>query len=231
MDRVLWDKIEDDYRKAKEYLWCPQNAVNWHRDEDQGRYYMWCAYHAASLSEEKDSLMWARILIMMSRENFNLSEYERFHKFISPAKIAYDEAKAFGCQISDKELEFVNRTYDNLKYVLEKTDESERQFEEAYACIEGLNEIKDFSFHDSKPVHFEHQSNRALLKLDYYGVCVTLEFTELLSINVDDIDPIANWILCFYCYPLLWNPKYYCFDIGYYRIICEHIRVIEVVRG
>ena len=226
----LWEKIAADYKTAKDCLWCPRHSDGWMRQEDKGRCHLWQAYYAAKTSEEKeDPLLYARILMMMSHENYNYSDYDRFHKFIGPAKEAYEDAMASGQHVSDKELEEVNRLFNNLQYVLKKTENTTEQIMEAYALVKGLDKIPEFGFHDSKPVHFEYQDDRALLKLDHYGVCVTLEFTGLTDVQVDG-DPTCNWINDFYCYPLFWNPKYYYFDVGYYRITCEHIRVIEVTR-
>ena len=226
----LWQKIADNYRTAKDCLWCPRHAGVWMRQDDKGRYHLWQAYYEAMTSEKKeDPLLYARILMMMSHENYNYSDYDRFHKFIAPAKDAYEDARASGQTVSDKELEEVNRYYDSLRYVLKKTENTKEQITDAYSCVEGLNDIEEFCFHDSKPVHFEHQDNRALLKLDYDGLCVTFEFTGLMDVQVDG-DPTCNWINDFYCYPLFWNPKYYYFDVGYYRITCEHIKVIEVTQ-
>ena len=61
MEKELWNKIAEDYEMAKKYLWGQKDALNWRRDDEQGYYYLWCAYHAAIMSEEKDSLLYARI--------------------------------------------------------------------------------------------------------------------------------------------------------------------------
>ena len=230
MEKELWSKIAEDYEMAKKYLWCPKDAVNWHRDEEQGYYYLWCAYHAATVSEEKDFLLYARILMMMSQESHNITDYRRFHALIAPAMAAYEAAISSGCSVSEKELSEVRRTYDRLLYVLKKTDETPEEIENAYSLIEGLPGVEDFCFHDSKPIYFELQKECALLKLDYNGLCVTFEFTGLMNVHVET-DPVCDWIDEFYCYPLFDNPKHLYFDVGFYRITCEHIRVVDITRN
>ena len=112
MEKELWNRIAEDYEMAKKYLCVPPNTLNWRRDDEQGYYYLWCAYHAAIMSEEKDSLLYARILVMMSRENHHITEYRRFHTLIAPAMVAYEEAISSGCSVSEKELSDVRKTYD-----------------------------------------------------------------------------------------------------------------------
>ena len=229
MNKELWNKVAENYEMAKKCFWCPKDVLNWHRNDEQGYYYLWCAYHAATMSEEKDSLLYARILVMMSQENHNISDYRRFHTMIAPAMAAYEEAISSGCSVSEKEFAVIKGTYDRLKYVLKKTDESPEEIEKAYSIIEGLPGFEDFCFHDSKPIYFEHHEESALLKLDYNGLCVTFEFTGLLEIQINT-DPVCDWIDEFHCYPLFHNTKYICFDVGLYRITCEHIRVVNVTR-
>ena len=230
MEKELWNKIAEDYEMAKKYLWGQKDALNWRRDDEQGDYYLWCAYHAAIMSEEKDSLLYARILVMMSRENHHITEYRRFHTLIAPAMVAYEEAISSGCSVSEKELLDVRKTYDRLMYALKRTDDSPEEIEKAYSIIEGLTEDEDFCFHDSKPVYFELQEKRALLQLDYNGHCVTFEFTGLFDVWVDT-DPVCDWVQEFYCYPLFDIPNRLYFDIGFYRITCEHIRAVNVTRN
>ncbi len=229
MKKELWNKIAENYEMAKKYLWCPEEALNWHRDDEQGQYYLWCAYHDATMSEGKDVLLYARILVMMSQETYNITDYRRFHTLVAPAMAAYEEAISSGCSVSEKELAVVKRTYDRLLYALKKTDDSPEEIENAYSIIEGLSDVKDFCFHDSKPVYFEHHDECALLKLDYNGFCVTLEFTGIKEIQVAT-DPVCEWINEFYCYPLFHNPKCLYFDVGSYRITCEHIRAVNISR-
>ncbi|MCQ2439202.1 MAG: hypothetical protein MJ074_05540 [Oscillospiraceae bacterium] len=223
----LWKRIVDNYQIAKQCLWCPKNASGWHRQEDKGRYHLWQAYYEAKTAEHIiDNLLYARILMMMSHEHFNVSDYDRFHKYIAPAREAYSKAVATGQTVTEQELKAVNLSFESLQYTLKKTENTREQSMAAYACVDGLNDIKDFCFHDSKPVYFEHQDNRALLKLDYDGICVTFEFTDLLEFEANG-DPTCNWINDFYCYPLFHNPEYYFFDVGYYRITCKQIRVYK----
>ena len=227
----IWKAIAEDYDMAKQCLWCPKHACNWFRQEDKGRYHLWKAYYAATQAETKANLLYARVLMMMNDEQYNAWEHDRFRKYVAPAKEAYEAAiREVGKQPTAKEMEKVNFLYDSLQYVLKKTENTSEQVIEAYKLIEGLNDVQDFCFHDSKPIWFEHTSETARLKLDFDGLVVTFEFEGLVDIEVNG-DPTTNWINDFYCYPAFHNKDLLKFDIGYYRILCEKIKVIAVERA
>ena len=88
----IWNSIANDYEEAKKCLWCPKNSGVWYRDEDKGMYHLWRAYFEAVQATTKDDLLYARVLMMMNDEQHNLHEYTRFHKYIAPAKEAYERA-------------------------------------------------------------------------------------------------------------------------------------------
>ena len=116
-------------------------------------------------------------------------------------------------QAETKEMEKVNFLYDSLKYVLKKIENTSEQVIEAYKHIEGLNDVQDFCFHDSKQIWFEHTSETAKLKLDFDGIVVTFGFDGIIDIEVNG-DPTMNWINDFYCYPAFHNKNVLHFDIG-----------------
>lgn len=227
---VFWLNVRTNYELAKKYLWCPKHANEWHRDEVNGMYHLWTAYNIAVTSTLKENLTYARVLVMMSDEQHNVDSYTRFHQYIAPAMEAYDRAKAAGKFPTEKEYAKAKRSYDALKYKLDKTSGTEEQYEAAYALIEGMDAVPDFCFHDSKPVYFEQTADRAILKLQFHEITVTLEFSEIVDFTAEG-DPLTNWINDFYCYPSFHNPELIRFDVGYYRIDCKAIRVIDVQRG
>ena len=229
MDTGIWKTISDEYKAAKKCLWCPKHSGNWWRDDDGGMYHLWRAYHLATAAEEKDSLLYARILMMMNDEIHNVYSHTRFHKYVEPAMAFYNKAIEAGDKPCEKELEKARFYYNSLKYELEMTAETSEQYEKSYSMIPGLNEIEDFQFHDSKPLHFEHDSTSAKLVLKYDSVTVTFAFEGLVEIEVNG-DPTVNWINDFYCYRAFHNDKLLKFDIGYYRILCENINIVKVVR-
>lgn len=226
----IWETILSDYKIAKQCLWCPKHAGYWYREEDRGMYHLWKAYYAAIQADTKENLLYARILMMMHDEQHHADKYDRFHKYVAPAKEAYEKALLEDRKPTGKELEKVNFLFDSLSYVLKKRENTEEQYRDAYALIEGLDEIPDFQFHDSKPIWFEHTSENAVLKLNFDGVIVTFRFEVLVDIEVNG-DPVCNWINDFYCYRLFPGDKLIRFDIGYYVIHCEKISVIAVERG
>lgn len=227
----LWEHIEEEYKSARACLVCPRHQSNWSRNEDTGMYHLYCAYQMARTSITKQHLLYARILSLMSWENRNISEYEKLHKFLKPALDEYGKAlEEDGPKPFDKELEGIRQTVAELTYLCERTSNSKEEINRAYGLLEGHELLDDFEFHDSKPVYFEHTSDRALLKLNYGGIIATFEFTGLYDIEING-DPKCNWIPDFYCYHSYWKSSCLVFDIGYYKVYCEHIRVATVERA
>lgn len=220
MNNQKWFEIKEDYDIARISLWCPKEAIEWKRDNDKGYYHLWKAYYAAIEQDEKEELLYARILIMMAREDRNsyFNHYYRFHKYIEPAKDAYDKAIANNELISDKEYEELVRTYNYLTYMLKLEDGSK----ESYSLIPGLNELEEFCFHDSKPIRFEHLGDKAELDLEYYEITIRIRFERIFDIRLE-CDPVCNWINEFYCYRDFYIPERIVFDIGFYKIVCEAI--------
>ena len=216
-----WSSILEDYEAAKFALWCPDHLGNWRQDDDKGYYHMWKAYYAAITAEEKEPLIFARILIMMGDEqNYKQPDYTRLHRYYLPAREQYQLAIKAGLKPTQKELEHMQFYTDSLIY---KFECEEKPYDEQVSYIEGHEVLSDFGFHDSKVVSFSHDKNSACMKLKYTRTL------ELFFEEVDDIeiktDPVCDWINDFYCYPTFYNNKKYVFDIGFYKIICSRIVV------
>lgn len=216
-----WSVILEDYEAAKQALWCPKHCGNWSRDEDKGYYHMWKAYYSALAAEEKEPLIFARILMMMGNEqNCKQSDYTRLHRYYLPAKEQYQLAIETGLHPSEKELGHMRLYVDSLNYQFECENKS---YDEQISYIEGFEALSDFGFHDSKVIFFSHDENSATMKFK------DIKTLELLFEEVDDIqirtDPVCDWINDFYCYPTFYNKKKYVFDIGFYKIICSRIIV------
>jgi len=221
-----WNEIKQHYDNARECLWNSPKKSVWHREEDKGMFHLWTAYYYAKTSEEKDSLLYTRILWMMSCENYQLSEYDKYHNYLVPAKEINNKLIADGKDsLSEKELSMLENQLKWIGYRLKKMDNSQEEYEAAYNLIDGLR--KDFNFHDGKVVQFEHSENTALMKIqDGNGdEILTFEFKGLYDINIS-VDPVADWIFDFYCYRLSEESNRIIFDIGLYKIMCEKIRVL-----
>lgn len=184
------------------------------------------AYVAAMEAETvEDHLLFARILFSMYREHTRcMDDHESLRFYIAPGWEQVKKAVANGQRLTAKELAYYQETFEDLSYQVTQTTESPEQDKQAYAMIDGLSEIPDFCFHDSKPVHFEHGSDYALLTLEYYDIRLILEFDNPYEIQVNG-DPLTNWIKDFHCYRSFRNPKHITFDVGYYHIECEGVRV------
>lgn len=220
-----WIQISEDYKTARFALWCPRHHNNWSRDETKGYYYMWKAYYAAINAEEKEPLVFARILVMMGDEmNYKQGDHTRLYKYYLPAKEQYELAVKAGLKPSDKELEKVNFYTNMLTYQFECEG---RNYDEQLSLIEGHEKLKDFGFHDSKVIFFSHDKTSAVMKLKYNNEKVLeLHFKDIYDIEIHT-DPVCNWINEFYCYPMFSCKDRLCFDIGFYKIICTKILVAE----
>ena len=220
-----WNEIKSEYNKAKDALWCPEEAQTWHRDEETGHYYMLSAYNKARQAEPKDYLLYARVLAMMADEHrFMVTDYDLYHKYVMPAIDSYALAEEAGQHPTDKELDKIHLLADFLKYKLDRED---APYEEQIKWIHGYEKLDDFGFHDSKPVWFEHAEESARLKLKYGNTAVMFLFDGITDIHVD-CDPVASWIEEFYCYPSFHNKELFVFDAGYYKITCTSISVENI---
>lgn len=231
MGSSIWNKIAEDFEIAKQCLWAQDNKSGWHRDQDKGLYYMMEAYYLAITAEEKDNLLYARILMMVHFENPSRGEFEytHFNKYVAPAKAAFDAAVLEGKKPTEKELEMVSKEYAYLKYVIEKTDgfQEEIEFKDIYDKVSELGNGAEFSMCDSKPIYFEHDTDMAILKLKNEYTTVTLSFRGVLDITVS-CDPLTDYVSEAYLYPCYGNKNRVCFDIGSYVILCESVEVINV---
>lgn len=220
-----WIQIYDDYKKAKSALWEQKNCLKWQRDENTGCYYMWKAYYNALMAEEKEPLIFARILIMLAKEqNYKQSDYTRLHHYLLPAKEQYQFAFEAGLFPAKKELEQMNFEIDRLNYKFSCED---APYDKQVAFIEGYEKLSDFEFHDSKVIFFSHDKNSATMELDYCDLTLKLLFEKIDDIHIDT-NPVCDWINDFYCYPCFYNKNKLFFDIGFYQIICSKITVISI---
>lgn len=221
----IWTQILEDYKTACHALWNPEHHNNWSRDETKGYYHMWKAYYTALNAEEKEPLVFARILVMMGDKMYHKQEdYTRLHKYYLPAKEQYELAIKAGLKPSDKELEHMNLYTDMLIYQFECEN---KNYYEHLSYIEGYEKLTDFGFHDSKVIFFSHDKTNAIMKLKYNSEKILeLHFEDIYDIEIHT-DPFCDWINEFYCYPLFSDKNRLRFDIGFYRIVCTKIFVAK----
>lgn len=221
-----WKTICEDYESARAALWNSKQCSNWRRDEDKGYYHLWKSYYTALNAEEKEPLLFARILMMMgSTQNYKQSDCIRLHRYYLPAKELYEIAIESGLQPTEKELKQMKLHIDILTYQFAC---EEKPYKEQLAYIEGYENLSDFSFYDSKVVFFSHDENSADLKLKYSSV-LELHFEDVDEIVIRT-DPVCDWVNDFYCYPAFHNRNKLIFDIGFYRILCSKIVVTSYER-
>ena len=224
-----WEQIISDYKTAWNCLVCPKHCNEWHREENKCLFYLLKAYLAAVEEPEKDHLWYARILKQMAYPgHFNISDYERFKKYIEPAMAEYDlvdESEKF-----EKEISMARQEYEVLKAQNDfKADDGEKSYKRYLSLIENseLFYEKDVWFHDGKVISFKHENDTATLKYEYDNYIVTIGFDGILDIHLYyDTD---EYICDFYCYPVFpdkTNTKV--FDIGSHKITCKTIKVMSI---
>lgn len=224
-----WKEIIEHYEKAKGYLWGSPDDDNWQRDDENGYYQLWIACHEAMNKEEKNHLAYARILFMMlTEQRRNFSDKKLLEEYADVFMREYQLAIEAGEPPTDKELDAATFEHDWLQYKVECTTNKGNNWEDSVKLIEGSGDLVDFSFYDSEPTMFKHEKDRAFLKLKYKNTIATFEFSEIYEIDID-CDPVKCNIKGFFCYPYFRdNMERIVFDIGQYKIICKHIRVVSV---
>ena len=228
-----WSEIIDHYKKARDCFWGPKGVHTWHRDDENGYYHLWTAYHLAQESEEKDHLWYARILYMMLSEHRSIfSDYyvdhDALYKFAIPMMKEFALATEEGNPPTEKELKIGKDRYEMLLYDEQCTSYETNSIEKSFQLIENSELLENFYYTDSVPILFQYTQTSAILKLKNDQMVATLEFTGLYEIHVD-CDPSCNWIEDFFCYPARkGDSRQIVFDIEYYKITCEHIKVLSV---
>ena len=224
-----WSEIIDHYKKARDCFWCPEGVQNWHGDDENGYYHLWIAYHMAQESEKKDHLWYARILYMMTDEmRCKFDVFTVFRRYAEPMMKEFTLAEQAGTPPTDKELSIARNMHYWMAYDVECHSYETNDVEHSIGLIENNELLEHFNFHDSLPVFFTHDGHTAVLKLQYNELVATLEFINISDIYVDG-DPTCSYILEFFCYPARkGDDREVVFDIEYYRITCEHIKVLSV---
>jgi len=229
-----WDEIKALYEKAGECLWNIRKASCWSIDYENGYYYLFAALREARLQTEKNHLTYARILASCAYNRVpGRSEYDVFHKYIHPAYEEYQLAlKEAGEQPTEKELDRIRLSNDSCQYKLDHEDTSEDdKLEAALALIENHQLLEQFNgiFYDSKFIAFDvdEQVNTAILKLKYNEYLFTLRFDILFDTYLS-CDPITAYVGDFCCYREWHNADLITFNIGFLKVTCKKITVIEV---
>ena len=224
-----WSEIIDHYKKARDCFWCPEGVQNWHGDDENGYYHLWTAYHLAQESEEKEHLWYARILYMMADEmQCKFHVFKVFRRYAEPMMKEFALAEQAGTPPTEKELAAARNMHYWMAYNVECHSYETNDVEQSISLIDNNELLKHFNFHDSLPVFFTHDGRTAVLKLQYNELVATLEFINIFDIYVDG-DPTCSYILEFFCYPVRkGDRRQIVFDIEYYRITCEHIKVLSV---
>lgn len=230
MKNENWERIIADYKIAWNCFVAPKHCNGWYRQENKGLFYLLKAYLAAIEEPEKDHLWYARILQQMAYPgHFNLSEYERFHKYIEPSIKEYELVEK--PEKYEKEIKFSRIEYENMKARIDyRNGESEECFKRYLSLVDNseLLEENDVWFHDGKVISFIHQGDIATLKFEYDNLIVTLEFGGISKIEMyyDEDNPYIFDFECYPCYQGDTNTKI--FDIESHKITCETVRVASI---
>ncbi len=228
MSYEIWDEIIDEYKLARNCLWCPKHSGDWCREENEGYYHLWRAYHLATSCGIKQPLWYARILYMMASEHqYKQSDYVILNTYLKPCMEAYAKAEEMNEAVSSKEKETAEQLYKLYLHNQTHTRSTEENYAAAYSRIEGLPSDTEFQFHDSRVLDFTHDTSSARLTLQYEKITITLLFEDVdeIKVSADELDII--WISEFYCYPSFYSETRIIFDIGFYRIVCGKIKVLR----
>lgn len=221
------DLVKNEYELAKQCLWCPKGCHDWHIREEEGRYHLWTAYWNAINTPDIDNLLLARVLMMMNHWCHYYHDYDRLHKFIEPAKKAYDAAIAIGEEYPGKEYEHLKRIFEDLEYTVEFTAELGDSYEKSYKIIKGLEDVEDFSMYDSKVIEFRQDDKTVDIVLLYDGrTKVKIRASDIYNININT-DPLISYIYSFYAYREPWCKDRITCRIGDYLFNCTNIEVVE----
>lgn len=222
----LWDRIIENYKIARECLVYSKKKDFWIRQEDKGMYHLWTAYYAAINAEEKNHLLYARVLSLMGWEmQAKSSNYELLNKYYKPAIEQYDLAlkENLHC-VYLKEIENVRKSYEYYKYIVEKSKiRTDEDYSNAIKLLEGYECLDEFSFHDSKFISLKCNDQSAVLKLQY-GDIYHFEFSDIYDVEMN-CDPLTAYVSDFAIYQTSPDLETIVFDIEFLKIICKHIKV------
>lgn len=222
----LWDRIIENYKIARECLVYSKKKDFWIRQEDKGMYHLWTAYYAAINAEEKNHLLYARVLSLMGWEmQAKSSNYELLNKYYKPAIEQYDLAlKENPHCVYLKEIENVRKSYEYYKYIVEKSKiRTDEDYSNAIKLLEGYECLDEFSFHDSKFISLKCNDQLAVLKLQY-GDIYHFEFSDIYDVEMN-CDPLTAYVSDFAIYQTSPDLETIVFDIEFLKIICKHIKV------
>lgn len=222
----LWDRIIENYKIARECLVYSKKKDFWIRQEDKGMYHLWTAYYAAINAEEKNHLLYARVLSLMGWEmQAKSSNYELLNKYYKPAIEQYDLAlKENPHCVYLKEIENVRKSYEYYKYIVEKSKiRTDEDYSNAIKLLEGYECLDEFSFHDSKFISLKCNYQSAVLKLQY-GDIYHFEFSDIYDVEMN-CDPLTAYVSDFAIYQAAPDSETIVFDIEFLKINCKHIKV------
>ena len=246
-----WNVIEENYNKALRYLVPPDESsvkiksdsrvtewwdVNtrsyWQKDELHGLQYLLLAYNEAVKQEEKNHLLFARILMLMYRDYRGVGEYEQLKLFLAPAIGEYELAvKEDGKLHIEKEIEFARGVHDYVKNGVDHRKNSQEVYNEALKLIDGWNDslAEKLWFHDAYIEDFHivkngHDNASADMVLRQEDNKFLLHFDNVVDLK-SDVDLWQNYIFDMHCYR---QGDYLCFDVELFTILCDKVSVKEL---
>lgn len=248
-----WKVIKENYNKALQCLVPPDESLArdksggkiaewqdaksgsyWQRDEIHGLQYLLCAYNEAVVQEEKNHLVFARILMLMFRDYRGVSEYEQLKMFVAPAVEEYELAvKEDGGLHIKNELNFARDIYDYIKNGVDHRSGTQETYEKALKMIDGWNDsiAEKLWFHDAYIEDFHivrkgYNNASADMILSQEGNKFVLHFENVVNLE-SDVDLGQNYIFDMYCFR---QGDYVVFDIGLFTILCNKVSVKELAK-
>lgn len=229
-ETLSWKEIKELYDEAAFCLFNSRKDDIWSRQETKGLYLLWTVYyHAKRLPKEgRDHLTYARILVLMNRENRNKSNAEQYREYLKPAIEAYDAARLEGKKVNSKEYEWVKDSMELSHYDLMHSIYTEENGIATCKNMENGEKLLETEFNHchGKIVYFSYTETEVEIHMYYTGYLAKFRCLDLWRVSVDS-DPVAEWEMEIFCYPLYGGGGYK-FEGTTFSVVAERIIVESV---
>ena len=219
-----WDEIRADYERAKKALHVGESESQ-RVDDESHRYYLWKAYHNASSADNVDDhLLYARILLSISRMYDWDTHYDKSRHYIILARDEFKKAIEAGQKPDEWELPLV-RLFAELAE--EEMQKEARPYEEHIKMINGYELLDGVDLADGYVVSLEYSKRTTRIKLDCNNAVVCFRFDGAFQIRLKD--PLLDTNNKLFCYKTE-KTKYLNFITNSFELQCDKVTVESVER-
>ena len=244
---MSWDEIKAEY---KAFVDCVFTEIE-KQDKAQGKIHLLNAYVKAQRMQEKNHLIYARILLAMYQV-FECSTYKKISLsaecdgFLEDARREYKLAWSdSGEKPTEKEMHRLSAAINVLQtageqreYELEQMKNVRWHYEEHLKLIDNYELLKDFVFHDGVILNFEHlpAEQAVILQIceEYFENAIPGKI-KVLTLRFDGVKDLKyeyehdyRWISEAYFYKSYFDKSVLVFDLDVFRIYCNKITATNV---